>query len=132
MASRFVVTPKDILKFCLEHRNGTKAFWFRKESRWWTDEEILTYIIQCYYHKTLAVVFDEATGEMTGVATGDIDIVRKVYKVNTVLTVKDNGVSLRLLLRIFKDKYPFLKLEADRHGKFKQYDTDRLLTKLSV
>lgn len=132
MASRYVVTPKDLLKFCLKYREGTKAFWFWKENRPWTEEEILAYIIQCYHNKTLAVVFDETNGDITGIATGDIDIVRKVYKVNTVLTVKDKGVTLRLLLGIFKDKYPFLKLEADRHGKFKQYDTDRLLTKLSV
>jgi hypothetical protein len=132
MASRYAVTPKDLLAFCIKNREGTKAFWFRKENRPWTEAEILTYIIQCYHNKTLAVVFDEVTGEITGIATGDIDLPRKVYKVNTVLTVKDKGVSLKLLLRIFKDKYPYLKLEADRHGKFKQYDTDRLLTKLSV
>lgn len=116
-----------ITQFILNNRKDSKAFYN------WTAEEIMLHISQCYHKKTLGVVTDESTGELAGVATGDVNIVTKTFHVSNVLTIRDCGITLKLLLKLFKSKYPFLKLTARRHDKLRQYaDTDKLLTRAGV
>lgn len=126
MSASLIATVDGITDFILKHRGESKAF------HNWALNEIKLHILHCYIHKTLGVVFCEKTGAIVGVATGERNIDVKTFYVTNVLTVRDAGKTLRLLLYVFKSQYPSYSLTARRHDKLKKYDTARLLSKLSA
>lgn len=120
------LTINDIADFIVKVRIEKRAF------GGWTYDQIRTHLMQHYSAKGLAVVRDEKTFEIVGVVTGDVDSANKRFHVQNILTVRDDGTSLRLLLNLFKATYPNYTLSARRKGKQKQYDTERLLARVSI
>jgi len=113
-------TTKDLVDFILENRRG-KVF------KNWSDAAIYSYICECLETNTLAYATHE--GKVVGVVCGTKTLQKNIY-IMEILTTRA-GV-LKQFVAFFKRIYPDYTLTAHRRGKYIEYNTPKLVAKLSI
>lgn len=113
-------TVRDIVNFILEHRKQTKAF------AGWSPNDLA---IAFANGSTLGEAsWTARNGQLTGVVLIRRDDAKKVIHVVGILTIEP--LALGLLYKKYLALYPNYSLTANRHGKSKIYNVEKLTKRL--
>lgn len=119
------MTIEDIIAF-IQREKRKAAFCFEQ-----SEEDLIQDVMQACFQGTMSYCVDRQ-GNLNGIAIGSVLPEEKVFYVTNCLASRENRAGVMLaLLRKFKALYPEYKLEARRHGKIKQYNTDRFIMKVT-
>lgn len=111
----------DLVEFILLNRRG-KAFVK------WTRQEITMALLEALESGTLLYSISPR-GYINGVVHGSKHDGHTLH-IHNILTIED-GV-FRTFVKRFNELYPGWKLEARRHDRIKEYNTPRLITKMTT